>query len=352
MIEADTETARGGSLRTNISALRQRLKRGFVDWSLRRSPRLKQLTLNQRRIYILPSRAGFTFLLLLLVMLLLAINYQNNLMFAATFLLGSLFVVAILHTYANLSGISIHFIRGHACFAGEQAAFDLTLSASGTRQYESIQLGLAEGDSSAIDLLEQRQLTLSLYQHTYRRGPLQAGALLIETYYPLGLFRAWTWLQVDLQTVVYPRPVAGGALADLIGAGSGEQTKKYQSEKSGGEEFAGLEQYQPGMSLKRIAWKNYARGQGMHAKQYVELSDNRRWLSWEVWPELGTEARLSRLTWWVLQLHCLGEEYGLQLPGLEISPDRGELHRVQVLEALACFTLNAGSDPDTAEMKS
>lgn len=335
-----------------IGTLRQRWKRGFLDWSLRRSPRLKQLTLSQRRIYILPSRAGFAFLLLLLVMLLLAINYQNNLMFAATFLLGSLFVVAILHTYANLSGINIHFIRGHACFAGEQAAFDLTLSASGTRQYESIQLRLAEGDSSAIDLVEQRQLTLSLYQHTHRRGPLQAGALLIETFYPLGLFRAWTWLQVDLQTLVYPRPVAGGAVADLIGVGSGEQTKARQSENAGGEEFAGLEQYQSGMSLKRIAWKNYARGQGMHAKQYVELSDNRRWLNWQLWPELSTEARLSRLTWWVLQLHRTGGEYGLLLPGIEVTPDRGELHRVQVLEALACFALNRENVPGSVEQNS
>lgn len=338
-------------IKAGLVALRQRLKRGFLDWSLRRHPRLKQLTLSQRRIYILPSRAGFVFLLLLLVMLLLAINYQNNLMFATTFLLGSLFVVAILHTYANLSGIRINFIRGHACFVGAQAAFDLTLTASGTRQYESIQLRLAEGDGCAIDLLEQRQLSLSLYQHTYHRGPLQAGALLIETFYPLGLFRAWTWLQVDLQTVVYPRPVAGGLLSDLKGSGSGEQIQECPGENSGGEEFAGLEQYQPGMSLKRVAWKNYARGQGMYAKHYVELNDVRRWLSWQLWPELGTEARLSRLTWWALQLHRMDEEYGLLLPGLEISPNRGEVHRIQVLEGLACFALNAESDSETAEEK-
>lgn len=338
-------------LGANIRAFRQRLKRGFLDWSLRRSPRLKQLTLSQRRIYILPSRAGFVFLLLLLVMLLLAINYQNNLMFATTFLLGSLFVVAILHTYANLSGIRINFIRGHACFAGEQAAFDLTLTASGTRQYESIQLRFAEGDGCAIDLLELRQMHLSLYQQTHHRGPLQAGALLIETFYPLGLFRAWTWLQADLQTMVYPRPVAGGTLPDLTGSGSGEQIQARLGENSGGEEFAGLEQYQPGMSLKRVAWKNYARGQGMHAKHYVELSDIRRWLNWQLWPELGTEARLSRLTWWVLQLHRMEEEYGLLLPGLEISPNRGEVHRIQVLEALACFALDAESDSGTAEKK-
>ncbi|BBB25886.1 DUF58 domain-containing protein [Amphritea japonica] len=327
-------------IRTGLGAFRQRLRRGFLDWSLRRSPRLKQLTLSQRRIYILPSRAGFVFLLLLLVMLLLAINYQNNLMFAATFLLGSVFVVAILHTYANLSGIRIQFARAHACFTGEQIAFDLVLSANGTRQYESIQLRLAEGAGCAVDLLEQRQVSISLYQPTHYRGPLRASPMLIETFYPLGLFRAWTWLQADLQALVYPRPVAGGALPDLTGSGSGEQALTRSTEHSGGEEFAGLEQYQPGMSLKRVAWKNYARGQGMYAKHFVELGDNQRWLSWQFWPELEREARLSRLTWWALQLHRRGEKYGLLLPGIEISPDRGEVHRVQVLEALACFGLD------------
>ncbi len=323
-----------------IGSIRQRLGRAVFDWSLRRSPRLKQLTLSQRRIYIMPSRAGFVFLMLLLVMLILAINFQNNLMFAVTFLLASLFVVTILHTYANLSGLTIRFIRGHPCFVGEQAAFDLTLTAKGARQYESIQLRLRTGEETAVDLVEERQRSLTLYQKASRRGFLPADALQIETFYPLGLFRAWTWLQVDLKSLVYPRPVEGGRLSDLSGSGSGDQSQAHIGERHGGEEFSGLEQYQAGMSLKRVAWKNYARGQGMYAKQYVELNDNRRWLSWDLWPELSPEDRISRLTWWVLQLHRRGEEYGLLLPGIEISPDRGEAHRVRVLEALACFGLD------------
>ena len=327
-----------------IGPLRQRIARAVFNWSLRRSPRLKQLTLSQRRIYIMPSRAGFVFLLLLLVMLILAINFQNNLMFAVTFLLASLFVITILHTYANLSGLTIQFLRGHSCFVGEQAAFDLTLTAQGSRQYESIQLRLLDGSSDAVDLLDSRQTHITLYQAARRRGPLLANALLIETFYPLGLFRAWTWLQVDLKTLVYPRPVAGGQLADLIGYATGDQGQEQPAVRSDGEEFAGLEQFQRGMSLKRVAWKTYARGQGMYAKQYVELSDTRRWLSWQLWPELSPEARISRLTWWVLQLHRRGEEYGLQLPGVEIRPDRGEAHRIRTLEALACFSLNTAVD--------
>lgn len=333
-----------------MGSIRQRLGRAIFDWSLRRSPRSKKITLNQRYIYIIPSRSGVVFLLMLLVMLILAINFQNNLIFAVTFLLGSLFIVTILHTYANLSGLTIQFVRGHNCFLGEQVAFDLLLTAREGRQYESLQLRLRGERGCSADLLDNNTLNLTLYQTTARRGVCQADPLLIETYYPLGLFRAWTWVPVDLAVYVYPRPVAGGELTDLSMVGSGDQASIHQGERLG-EEFAGLETFQLGMSLKRVAWKNYARGQGMHAKQYVELSDKRRWLSWQLWPSLTPEARLSRLAWWVLQLQRTGDEYGLILPNCRIDPDRGESHRVRVLEALACFGLAEVSASPSAELQ-
>ena len=321
-----------------IGLFQQKLKRAFFRWSLRRSPRQRELILSQKRIYIMPSRAGFTFLVMLLVMLVLGINFQNNLIFAVTFLLGSLFVVAILHTYANLSGMRIQFVRGHPCFAGEQAGFDLCFSSKQQRDYESIQLRWQHGTSSSFDLAANQTRELRLYQPTQQRGIHKAEALLIETFYPLGLFRAWTWMEADLSTLVYPRPIEGGQLPGSSVSHSGKQA----SEQTGGEDFSGLEQFQTGMSLKRVAWKQYARGQGLHVKYYVELTDNQCWLCWEFWPELDVEARLSRLTWWVLQLDRKGQPYGLRMPGVEIEPQRGETHRLNVLEALACFEQQGG----------
>lgn len=316
----------------------QRLKQWSFNWSVRRSPRVRQLTLSQKRIYIMPSGAGFAFLLLLMVLLLLAINYQNNLAYGVLFLLVGLFLVTILHTYANLSGLTIRFIRAQACYQGEQAAFEIQLCPASGRQYESLQLKLKHGEPCATDLLDGAPETLILYQQADQRGLMAARPLLIESFYPLGLLRAWTWLQVDLEALVYPRPVAGGSLPPLGGRGSGE----YLSDVRGHDEFVGLEPHQPGMSLKQVAWKQYARGQGLHAKSYAELQDSNRWLSWDDWPELGTEARLCRLTHWVLLLDRRGDEYGLRLPQQVIRPGQGEAHRLQVLQALALFQGDRG----------
>ena len=61
----------------------------------------------------------------------------------------------------------------------------------------------------------------------------------------------------------------------------------------------------------------------------------------ELWLDLAHaalpnhEARVSRLTAWVLQADRLGLDYGLRLPGTEIAPDTGAAHRRRCLEALA-----------------
>jgi uncharacterized protein (DUF58 family) len=59
------------------------------------------------------------------------------------------------------------------------------------------------------------------------------------------------------------------------------------------------------------------------------------WLDFVQAGALGTEARLSRLCAWVLQADKLALNYGLRLPGLQISPSSGEVHKRQCLEALA-----------------
>jgi uncharacterized protein (DUF58 family) len=52
---------------------------------------------------------------------------------------------------------------------------------------------------------------------------------------------------------------------------------------------------------------------------------------------LGLEARLSRLTGWVLAAERGGAHYGLRLPGTELAPARGDAHRNACLEALALY---------------
>ncbi|MEM6775917.1 MAG: DUF58 domain-containing protein, partial [Pseudomonadota bacterium] len=113
--------------------LEDRARARWLRWLSRRIPSSNSVTLDQRRIFIFPSRTGFFFVLCLLMMLTAAINYQNNTSYALTFLLANLFVVAVLHTYANLAGLTITAIGADDAFAGGVSAFRLRLRAGGRR---------------------------------------------------------------------------------------------------------------------------------------------------------------------------------------------------------------------------
>ncbi|WP_255854775.1 DUF58 domain-containing protein [Marinobacterium rhizophilum] len=313
------------------AAWRRRIGARARRWALGRHEPARTLTLTQNRVFIFPTRAGFWFLFTALVILLLGINYENNLVYAVSFVLLSLFVVSILHTYSNLAGLSITALSARPCLVGENAEFELLLRAGRRRTYEALQLSWIEQVPVNCDLIDDTERRVRLYAPATERGWWRPGALLIETHYPLGLLRAWTWLETDFRALAYPRPLAGGLLPP--GVGSGERGTVASGR--GSEDFAGLETYQKGMSPRHIAWKQLAAGQGLHAKQFVDHADEQLWLDWTFWPELETEQRLSRLCYWTLRLAEQGVEYGLRLPGVEIAPGSGGRHRHQVLRALA-----------------
>ncbi|WP_379912634.1 DUF58 domain-containing protein [Marinobacterium aestuariivivens] len=309
------------------------MSRRMRQWALRRHPRVHSLTLTQNRIYILPTRAGLWYLVTALIILLLGINYENNLVYGASFLLLSLFVLSILHTYGNLAGLTITALTARPCLVGEQAEFELLLRAGSRRDYEAIQLSWADQAPVSCDLIGDSERRVRLYAEAPERGWWRPGVLLIETLYPLGLLRAWTWLETDLRALAWPRPLTGDSLPGSGGIdGRGEVLQG-----RGSDDFVGLEAYQRGMSPRHIAWKQLAAGQGLHAKQFGDHADEQLWLDWTLWPELDVESRLSRLCYWALKLSRERLEYGLRLPGREIAPGRGSRHRHDVLRALALF---------------
>src|SRR5688500_10876200 len=92
-----------------------------------RGPELGEVVLVQRRIFILPTRAGVLFAFVLLLMLTGSINYTLSLGFVLTFLLASLAITAILHTYRNLAGLRITAARTPPVFAGDLAHFRICI---------------------------------------------------------------------------------------------------------------------------------------------------------------------------------------------------------------------------------
>jgi uncharacterized protein (DUF58 family) len=165
-----------------------------------------------------------------------------------------------------------------------------------------------------------------------RRGWLPLGRVLLETRYPLGLFRAWSTVAPDVRCLVYPRPEDSA----LPSPESAAEAVVSAALARGSDDFSGLRGYQPQDSPRHVAWKAVARAENMLTKQFSGAASAELWLDHGRLPAgLDLEQRLSRLAGWVLAAERSGARYGLRLPALELGPDRGAAHRAACLEALA-----------------
>jgi uncharacterized protein (DUF58 family) len=156
----------------------------------------------------------------------------------------------------------------------------------------------------------------------------------VFTTFPLGLFQAWSNLELETHCIVYPRPEPGHVPLPVPRAGDANELQTGQ----GQDDFAGLRPYQHGDSLRHVAWKAAARAEPLMTKQFTGLAAGELWLDWDVMPiDLHVEARLSRLTRWTLEAARAGHSYGLRLPSIVIAAGSGPAHQLRCLTALALF---------------
>lgn len=314
-------------------AFRLRLRQRFQKWVSNRIPPARSVTLNQKRIFIFPSRAGFFFGLSLFVMLIAAINYQNNMSFALTFLLATLFIIAVLHTFANLSGLTIHAVHAQPGFPGHQSEFEILIERTRRRTHYALYIKWPSSTDALVNLVDNNSERVSLHTAVGSRGWYNPGRLLIESTYPLGLLRCWTWVDLDLHALVYPRPEPCGPLPGL----ATDTPDGSAILVTGNDDFHGFRDYQRGDPLRQVHWKGLAKGQPLQSKQYGAFADSSVWLDWEAFPGVDQELRLSYLCYWALEYETLNIEYGLRIPRLVIAPDVGLKHRDEVLKALALY---------------
>src|SRR5690554_4203422 len=168
-----------------------------------------------------------------------------------------------------------------------------------------------------------------------KRGYLNVPRLRVETRFPLGLFTAWSWLKLDFEALAYPLPEF---TPFVFSEGEGEEeTEHAQITASGDQDFYGLRAYQPGDSMRQIAWKQLAKGQGLVSKEFEQPQANSRLFSWESLAPLPAEIRLSRLCGWIIQAHEQDWQYGLILPQQSIALGASEQHKQHCLRALALY---------------
>ena len=289
-------------------------------------------TLQRRRLYIVPARAGWGFALLGLVMLIAGLNYANSIALMVTFLLAGLALVAMHACHRNLLGIEITQLAADPAFAGGQARLYLHLGENSGVPRPGLTADGPGITAVDCDLAARGATRLELDVPAPRRGLLPLPRLRITTTFPFGLFRAWTWVHVPLTILVYPRPLGARALPAAPGERHGNLSAGSQAD-----EWAGLRPFREGDSPRQVAWKAYARGAPLLVKEYTAAGSAERVFDFGALAGMDTEQRLSQLARWIVDAEAAGERYALVLPGLRIAPDHGNAHRHRCLAALALY---------------
>ncbi|MDT8428157.1 MAG: DUF58 domain-containing protein [Pseudomonadales bacterium] len=326
---------------TTASGRFQFLKRWALNlrerWLVKQVPAANLVSLHRRNIFILPTRQGMLFFSVALIIFVAAINYSLSLAFALAFLMISLFLLGILHTFYNLHGLQLQGIGGEPGFCGESGVFVLLLQAGQHRQHEAIELGFPGEATINIKLAANTRKRVTLALNLNKRGLLRAPRVKIRSVYPLGLWQAWSHLDLALEGLVYPAPVSCTPVQASAFNRHEEEAEEGGSPRPGAEDFHGLRDYRSGDSLKQIAWKSLARGQGLKIKQFVDTAADSQILDWDMFSGLDKETRLSALCHLVLQRSSKDQATGLQMPGLAIETGNGPAHQHRLLEVLALW---------------
>lgn len=322
-------------------------RKHFQQWFEARLSFTDSMQLNQRNVYILPTKAGWMMVITLLVLLVASINYQLNLGYLLTFLIGGSVLVGMHIGHANLRGIAINIIAPKSYFTKDTVNFCIVLSS--TRKTLRYGIGMSVLNLSHwtwTDVPAQGNTTVTIASQPMVRGKHRLPTLTAETRFPLGTFRVWTVIRPAMHVWVYPaiepnapelpagEPLSGDAKQALVKATG---------------EFDGIRVYRRGDPMKHIVWKKMAK-----AWASMEVDDTRTsvnliirdtqhaaaqelWLDFKRTDCADTETSLSRLCAWVVQAEALGLAYGLRLPTAEITPATGEAHQQQCLQALALY---------------
>lgn len=287
--------------------------------------------LTSKNVFILPTRFGFAYLFLVLLLFFLGTNYQNNAIMLLSYLLASLFITVMIHSFFNFSGLSFLSQKTHSGFS--QQAISLPLSIITHKEHFDLNFCFAKTadfdmDKVHLNLCKTGKTKITLPVHFFKRGIFQLGRLKISSEYSLGLFVTWTHLDFNQQVIVYPmpKPVTTAQPINLESNDDTVLSSSFQYQK-GLDDFYELKPYIQGESLAKVAWKQLAKGQEKLTKHYQQDQGNLPWIALKDMPTSNIELKLQFLAYLIIEKTKTGQTFGLDLTegGHNQTADKGNL---------------------------
>ncbi len=313
-------------------------------WFSNRMQVADKINLEQRSTYILPTKAGFLLMFIIMLMMIASTNYQNNLAFLLTFLISSISVVSIVFTFKNLQGLQFELGKNHSVFAGELLHYNFYLTSQSNSPHSGIGVGFDKLSLFYLDLPSRKNqlknkkiFVLSVV--VKKRGLFYAPKIYTTSCFPFGLLKVWSWFKFKSPILIYPQPIEPSE-SILSRLGNEDSDASINQSIIEDVEYDGNKTYQNGDPISRIDWKATAKERGMYVKSFISMVTIESAFCWDDFQNIEDELRLSYLCFLILEANNQKQAYSLLMPDRFIDKDSGELHLKKCLSHLASFKQN------------
>lgn len=297
---------------------------------------MSEFTIGRRQLYILPTRIGWYFSLILIALFAIAVKFDNQAAFMMLFILAAIGVITMHATHNNVIGLELSAQPAKPVFVGETAVFPVSVENNSNKHRQAVWL-ICENYHQLLQMPANQLRRVDLKLPTLQRGRLHCSEITLSSQYPVGIFFCWSKrFKPQQYCVVYPKPLDLLSMPDSSADGKMRQSSKRVSASA--DDYSGMKTYQAGDRLRDIHWPSLAKTQKLVSIQHEDPAGNSVKLSWFSLPSnMGVEERLSQLCHWLVCAERDGLLYKLEMPNCVIGFGQGTKHYHECLSILALW---------------
>ncbi len=298
---------------------------------------MRKSVFKENRIYIMPNGRGFMFLSLIIVMILTAATYNNNLIFILAFFLFSIFFVSMLQTHYNLKGVRLQYVGCEEAFQGDNMSLLFHLTQRRARHKRALKIRSRSKRFKTVkggyeEMKEHEAVRAARVEIVaWKRGRHKVPEIILETSYPLGIFRAWKVFRPEGEMLIYPKAHARQPLESGVFE-LGENEIGLRNTPDG--DFGELKNHLPGESYHQIAWKHYARTGDLYTKVHWGSEHRHVVIPWAP-GQMELETYLENMSGWVKQAADENASFEMETPLAKVEPGAGLEHAKRCWRTLA-----------------
>lgn len=301
-------------------------KTGFIDRISKRFAQQNKIYpsgITMRKVFVLPRRHGFMVGFSTLGVFAIAIRIQNNMLLLLAVALFILFLLSLVWAGRNMAGINVKVQPGQRLIAGQAQEVQVTIRADRPRHFVVAKIGTRRQRLDLSRLVTSVAMTVQIDQ----RGRMMMPPFLLESDFPFGLARCWSWISAGAILVApVPHQANSRYLNQMAQAG-----QSFEDEEASGADS--LADWISGTPQTRIHWKRFAATGRLLVKTGDHAKGEQLMIDYQRLKSMGHEAALSAMCALVLAANAQQLPFVMSLPSGEIKSPTGQSG--EALDALA-----------------